>query len=121
MFISILRAKIHHARVTRADLNYVGSITIDREIMQAVGLHEFERVLIADVENGNRFETYTMVGEAGSGVIQVNGAAAHLVKIGDRLIVLAFAQVENPDPTWQPTIAIMNERNELTKVMSGAF
>ncbi len=119
MSVSLLRAKIHHARVTSADLNYVGSITIDGDIMKAVNVYPYERVMVVDVENGNRFETYTMVGEPGSGIIQLNGAAAHLVTVGDRVIIMAFEQVEHPDGNWQPNIIVLNEHNQIAQVVAG--
>ena len=120
MSISLLKSKIHHGRVTGADVDYVGSITIDAEIMRAVGIYEYERVMVVDVENGNRLETYTLAGEPGSRVIQLNGAAARLVTIGDRLIIMAFEQVEPPQDNWTPRIVVLNEQNEIAQVVSGA-
>jgi aspartate 1-decarboxylase len=120
MSISLLKSKIHHGRVTGADVDYVGSITIDAEIMRAVGIYQYERVMVVDVENGNRLETYTLAGEAGSRVIQLNGAAARLVTIGDRLIIMAFEQVEPPQDNWTPRIVVLNEQNEIAQVVSGA-
>jgi len=92
MTVTLLRAKLHRIRVTEACLDYVGSLTVDRDWMEAVGLFPYEKILCADVENGNRFETYLMPGERGSGICCLNGAAAHKGKIGDRLIVMAFGQ-----------------------------
>ena len=89
---SMLRSKIHRATVTEARLDYEGSITIDIDLLERAGLWIGERVLIADVNNGNRFETYTLPGDRGSGIIALNGAAAHMGKVGDRLIVMAFGQ-----------------------------
>src|SRR5688572_19132544 len=119
MSISLLKSKIHHGRVTGADVDYVGSITIDAEIMRAVGIYQYERVMVVDVENGNRLETYTLAGEPGSRVIQLNGAAARLVTIGDRLIIMAFEQVEPPQDNWTPRIIVLNEQNEIAQVVSG--
>ncbi len=96
MLIEVLKSKIHRARVTCADLNYVGSITIDADLMDGAGLVAGERVFIADVDNGERFDTYVIRGERGSGVIGVNGAAARKVQVGDRLIVMAYCHV-TPD------------------------
>ena len=92
MIVTLLRAKLHRIRVTEACLDYVGSLTVDRDWMEAVGLFPNEKILCADVDNGNRFETYVIPGERGSGVCCLNGAAAHKGKGGDRLIVMAFGQ-----------------------------
>jgi aspartate 1-decarboxylase len=92
----LLKAKIHQAVVTQTDLNYHGSITIDSDLLKATGLCPNEAVLIADCENGNRFETYIIPGPAGSGVIGINGAAARLSAVGNRVIVMAFVEME-PD------------------------
>jgi len=86
----LLKAKIHHAVVTQTDLDYHGSITIDTDLLRASGLYPNEQVLVADCENGNRFETYIIPGPAGSGVIGINGAAARLSAVGNRVIVMAF-------------------------------
>ena len=87
----ILSTKIHRAVITQTDLYYVGSITIDRNLMDAVGLHEFEKVEVFDIQNGNRFETYVIVGERGSGIIGINGAAARLVHLNDEVIIVSYA------------------------------
>jgi aspartate 1-decarboxylase len=96
MLIRLLKAKIHQVTVTQTDVNYHGSITIDRKLLRASGLLPNEAVLVADCDNGNRFETYIIPGEPGSGVIGVNGAAARLTKVGNKLIVMAFVQM-TPD------------------------
>lgn len=88
--VKLLKAKIHMAVVTQTDLNYHGSITIDTDLLRASGLFPNEQVLVADCENGNRFETYVIPGPAGSGVIGINGAAARLSAVGNRVIVMAF-------------------------------
>ncbi|MDB5353825.1 MAG: L-aspartate 1-decarboxylase [Phycisphaerales bacterium] len=90
MLIKLLRAKIHNATVTQTDVNYHGSITIDADLLAASGLMPNEAVIVADCENGNRFETYVIVGEAGSGVIGINGAAARLSNVGNRVIIMSF-------------------------------
>lgn len=90
MLTRLLKAKLHHARVTRCDPEYHGSITIDTELLKASGLLPNEKVLVADCENGNRFETYVIPGEAGSGTIGINGAAALLTRPGNRVIVMSF-------------------------------
>jgi aspartate 1-decarboxylase len=123
MLVSMVRSKLHHARVTAADINYIGSITIDTDLLDQVKMIPYEQVLVVDVENGARFETYIIPGEAGSRVIQVNGAAAHLVNIGDRLIVLAFALVEFPPPaSWTPQIVVLDAQNDVHSVeMEGYY
>ena len=114
MFTQLLRAKLHQARVTAADVNYIGSITIDADLLDQTGILEYERVQIADIENGNRLETYVLAGEKGSGVIQLNGAAAHLVNIGDKVIIMAYAMVELPlKEAWVPKVAVLNEHNKI--------
>ena len=96
MTLTILKSKLHRIRVTEACLDYEGSLTLDPDDMEAVGIVPYERILCADVENGNRFETYAIEGRRGSHVCCLNGAAAHQGKVGDRLIVMAFAQM-SPD------------------------
>jgi len=93
MTLTILKAKLHRIRVTEADLDYEGSLTLDPDDMEAVGIVPYEKILCADVENGNRFETYAIGGARGSHVCCLNGAAAHQGKVGDRLIVMAFARM----------------------------
>ena len=93
MLITLLKSKIHNATVTFTDVNYHGSITIDADLLRASGLLPNEKVIVADSENGNRFETYVIAGESGSGVIGVNGAAARLTKVGDRVIIMSFVGV----------------------------
>ena len=88
MLINMLKGKIHRATVVQAELNYVGSITVDPELVDAAGILEYEYVQIVDVENGNRFETYTIAGEPGSGMICLNGAAARQVAVGDHVIIM---------------------------------
>ncbi len=115
MYISLLKAKLHHARVTGADLNYVGSLTVDSSLLEQAGIHPYEKVLVVDIENGARFETYIIPGEAGSGTICVNGAAARLVSHGDLLIIMAFVLVESPPPPdWVPCILTLDADNQIT-------
>ena len=105
MEIEVLKAKLHRIRVTEACLDYEGSLTLDPDDMEAVGIFPYEKILCADVENGNRFETYAIAGERGSGVCCLNGAAARLGKVGDRLIVMAFARMsEDEAANWQPKV-----------------
>ena len=105
MRIEVLKAKLHRIPVTEANLAYEGSLTLDPDDMEAVGIVPYEKILVADVENGNRFETYAIAGRRGTHVCCLNGAAAHKGKVGDRLIVMAFAQVSPEEAAgWQPKI-----------------
>jgi len=116
MVVTLLRAKLHQARVTGADLEYVGSITIAQDLIEAAGLYPYERVQVVDIENGNRLETYVIPGAANSGVMQLNGAAAHLVNVGDRIIVMAYAQLDTPPPAdWTPTVLVLDETNAIVE------
>jgi aspartate 1-decarboxylase len=116
MLRTLVHAKIHRATVTGADLNYVGSITIDEDLLEAAGIWPFERVQVVDVNNGNRLETYAIVGERGSGTIQLNGAAAHLVSVGDLVIIMAYAQVDARPEEWEPTVVFVDEENAIVEV-----
>ena len=112
--VTLLRAKLHRIRVTEACRDYVGSLTLDEDLMDAVGIFNYERILVANVENGERFETYAIKGPRGSGVCCLNGAAAHKGKIGDLLIVMAWAQVpEEEAAAFQPKIGVLDENNRL--------
>jgi len=114
MFRTMMKSKIHRARVTEADLNYVGSITIDADLLDEVDILPNEKVQIVNNNNGARFETYVIPGERGSGVICVNGAAARLVEEGDVIIIIAYALVNDEElHDFRPKIAIMNEHNEI--------
>ena len=105
MEIEVLKAKLHRIKVTEACLDYEGSLTLDPDDMEAVGILPYEKILCADVENGSRFETYAIAGARGSGVCCLNGAAARLGKVGDRLIVMAFARMsEDEAADWQPKV-----------------
>ena len=111
---TLLGGKIHRATVTQADLHYVGSITIDRSLMAAADLVEGEQVQVVDIDNGARLVTYAIEGPAGSGVIGVNGAAAHLVHPGDLVIIMSFKQVEESElDGYRPRVVHVNERNEI--------
>lgn len=117
MMISILKAKIHRAVVTQAELDYVGSITIDEALLKASGIYEYEKVQIVDVNNGARFETYAIAGEKDSGVICLNGAAARMVQKNDRIIVMAYAQVtEDEAAIMKPKVVFVDDENKVTKV-----
>ncbi len=116
MFRKLLRAKLHQARVTFTDVNYHGSITVDTQLLAAAGLRPNEAVLIADCENGNRFETYIIPGESGSGVIGINGAAARLTRVGNRVIIMAFEWVnESEIDAHQARVLILNQSNNITE------
>jgi aspartate 1-decarboxylase len=110
--------KIHRATVTAADLHYVGSITIDSLLLEAARILPYERVQVVDINNGNRLETYTIPGEPGSGIVQLNGAAAHLVNVGDLVIVMCYVQVYDPVPeAWQPVVVLVDEKNQISEVL----
>jgi len=111
---TMMRAKIHRATVTQADVDYEGSITIDRHLMNATDLLPNEAVHVWDVTNGNRFETYVVEGEPGSGRICVNGAAAHLVTVGDLVIIAAFAGMDEEEARrHEPQVVFVDERNRI--------
>ena len=111
----VLKSKIHRATVTEADLNYEGSVTIDADLMRAADIVEYEQVHIYDVTNGNRIITYAMIGPAGSGMICINGAAAHKVHPGDLVILATYATVsESERREHKPRIVHVNEQNRMT-------
>ena len=113
----VMRSKIHRATVTDADVDYVGSISIDSELMQAAGIEEWEKVHVLDVTNGSRLETYAIKAPAGSGKICINGAAAHLVHPDDLVILLTFEGIPNDQiETYSPTIVHVNSRNEVVDI-----
>ncbi|NLA50519.1 MAG: aspartate 1-decarboxylase [Alcaligenaceae bacterium] len=114
----MMNSKIHRAVVTEADLNYIGSVTIDRDIMDAVGLLANEKVAIVNNNNGARLETYVIEGERGSGVICLNGAAARLVQKGDVIIIMSYVFVSNEEAqTHRPKVAIMNPDNTIQEIL----
>ncbi len=116
MDITLLKAKIHRAVVKQADLDYVGSITIDSELLEQSGILEYEKVEIADIDNGNRFATYTIAGEAGSGIICLNGAAAKCVNVGDKVIIMAYANMTPEEAqAHKPTVLFVDEHNKLVR------
>lgn len=119
IYRTMIRSKIHRATVTNADLHYIGSITIDANLLEASDILPFERVQVVNVTNGNRLETYAIEGERGSGTIQLNGAAAHLVNIGDIVIIMAYAQVPEPTPAdWKPRLVFVDRDNAIVEVTS---
>lgn len=108
MTVTLLKSKIHRIRVTQADLDYVGSLTIDEDLMDAAGIFNYEKILCADVDNGERFETYAIKGPRGSGVCCLNGAAAHKGKPGDRLIVMAWCSIDAAEaPAHSPRVVFI--------------
>ena len=118
MLRMMLNSKIHRATVTEADLNYVGSITIDLDLLDAVGMLPNEKVHIVNNNNGARFETYIIAGERGSGVICVNGAAARLVQRGDIVIILSYSYIMDKDArSHKPTVAIMDADNSIKEII----
>jgi aspartate 1-decarboxylase len=119
MMRTLLNAKIHRATVTSADLNYVGSITIDGKLLEAANILPFEKVQVVSVTTGHRWETYAIVGEPGSGDIQVNGGGARLVCPGDVLIIMTYAQVNEPIPaSFAPRVVMVDGKNRITEVLN---
>ena len=117
MFLNMLKGKIHRATVVQAEIDYVGSITIDEALMEAAGILEYERVQVVDVNNGTRLETYVIAGERGSGMICLNGAAAKLVEVGDKVIIMCYAQMtaeefkDNP-----PKVVFVDDNNKINRL-----
>ena len=117
MHRTMLKSKIHRATVTAADLHYVGSITIDPDLLEAADILEHEQVAVVDVDNGARFETYTIAGERGSGEMKVNGAAARLVHHGDTIIVISYAQYDRVEMEhYEPTVVHVDRQNRIVTV-----
>lgn len=120
MFIPYLIAKIHNARVTGADLNYAGSISIDSDLIKEAGLREFQKVDVYNITNGNRLSTYVISAPAGSREFILNGAAAHLVSVGDRIIVAAYALLDERElNSRSATILLVDENNNVERVIHG--
>lgn len=114
MMIEVLKSKIHRATVTEADLNYIGSITIDEDLMDAVNIIENEKVSIFNITNGNRLDTYVIKGERGSGKIGINGAAARKVSVGDLVIIVSYAMLDFEEAkTFKPHIIFPDEKNHI--------
>lgn len=117
MTVKMLKGKIHRAVVQQAELNYVGSITVDPKLMEAAGIFEYEYVQIVDVENGNRFETYTIAGEPGSGMICLNGAAARQVSVGDHIIIMCYAQMSPEEAKeHKPYVVFVDGDNKIKQI-----
>ena len=120
MLLRLLKSKLHMATVTQTELHYHGSVTIDRDIMDAVGLLPYEQVLIANCANGHRGETYVIEGGRGTGAIQMNGALARMAQKGDRIIILSFAFATPEEaPKHRPRVAILDEKNRITEQFDG--
>lgn len=116
MMRTMCKSKIHRATVTEADLNYIGSITIDADLLEAADLSEYEQVHVVNINNGARFETYAIAGPAGSGVICLNGAAARLAHPGDKVIVISYAQYDEAElAAYRPTFIFVDEENRITR------
>ena len=112
MQIHLLKSKIHRAQVTGASLEYEGSLTIDADLMGLVGLWPYERILCSNLANGQRFETYAIAGERATGEIRLNGATAHLGKVGDRLTIMSYAVVDALDAKkWKPRVVVLGKDN----------
>ena len=117
MQLEMLKAKIHRATVTQAEVDYVGSITVDEDLLEAVGILEYEKVQVVNVNNGQRLETYTIAGERGSGIICLNGAAAHCAKPGDKVIIMSYVQLTPEEAqAHRPAVAFVDEQNHLTRL-----
>lgn len=117
MTISMLKGKIHRATVIQAELDYVGSITVDLDLLEAAGIYEYEKVQIVDIANGNRFETYTIAGERGTGMICLNGAAARMVQVNDKIIIMSYAQVTPEEAKeMKPTVVFVDDKNKPIRI-----
>ena len=117
MVITMLKSKIHRATVTQSELDYIGSITVDESLMKASGLREYEKVEIADVNNGSRFSTYVIAGEANSGIICLNGAAARNVATGDKIIIMSYASMTEAEADDNPPkVVFVNDDNSISRI-----
>lgn len=117
MYVEMMLGKLHQATVTEANLNYIGSVTIDKDLMNAAGFIANQKVQVVNINNGSRFETYVIDGAASSGVICLNGAAARLVQPGDKIIIMAFGLMEQCEAiTYQPSIVFLDEINQITGI-----
>ncbi|MDD7267483.1 MAG: aspartate 1-decarboxylase [Lachnospiraceae bacterium] len=114
MMVTLMKGKIHRATITQADLNYVGSITVDEDLMDAAGIMEYEQVHVVDIDNGSRLVTYVIRGERGSGMICLNGAAARLVSVGDKCIIMCYAAFTAEEARQhEPAVIFVDENNRL--------
>lgn len=116
MQLTLLKSKIHRATVTGASVDYEGSLTISADLAQLVDLREYEKILVGNISNGERFETYVIYGEVGAGIIELNGATAHLGKIGDRLTIMNFARYSPEEADrHEPRVIVLDERNQIVR------
>ncbi|OPX46019.1 aspartate 1-decarboxylase precursor [Ruminiclostridium hungatei] len=119
MNITMLKSKIHRATVVQAELSYVGSITVDEELLEAAGICEYEKVHVVDINNGNRLETYCIAGERGSGIICLNGAAARCVQVGDLIIIMSYCTMDAQEAaTHKPAVVFVDELNRINRITS---
>ncbi len=117
MQITMLKGKIHRATVTQAELDYVGSITVDEDLLDAAGILEYQLVQIVDIDNGNRFETYTIAGERGSGVMCLNGAAARCVCVEDKIILMAYGEMTPEEAkAHKPQVVFVDDNNKVNRI-----
>ena len=117
MLLNMLKGKIHRATVVQAELDYVGSITVDSDLLDAAGILEYEQVQVVDINNGNRFETYTIAGERGSGLICLNGAAARCVSVGDKIIIMSYCQLKAQEAAaHKPNVVFVDDQNKISTV-----
>ncbi len=116
MLLEMFKAKIHQARITQADLFYEGSLTIDEDLMDEAGILPYEKVQVVNINNGKRFETYAITGKRGTGVIGLNGAAARLGLVGDMIIIITYAQMEQEEAkNHKPVVLLLDENNKVVK------
>ena len=117
MYLNMLKAKIHRATVVEANLDYVGSITVDEDLLDSAGIYPYEKVQIVDVNNGNRFETYTIPGKRGSGLICLNGAAARQVQTGDKIIIMCYAVIDEKElAEFTPKVVFVDDDNRAVRI-----
>ena len=117
MQLHMLKGKIHRATVRQAELSYVGSITIDEELLEKSGILEYEKVIVVDIDNGNRFETYTIAGERNSGMICLNGAAARCAQTGDKIIIMSFCEIDSLEAeNHKPAVVFVDDENKIISV-----
>ena len=117
MRLSMLKGKIHRATVVQAELSYVGSITIDKDLLDASGILEYEKVHIVNIDNGARFETYTIAGERGTGMVCLNGAAARCVQVGDKIIIMSYCDIKAEEAVnHKPKVVFVDEENNVENI-----
>lgn len=115
---TLLNAKLHRAIVTGADLNYIGSISIDAQLMKEANILPFEQVSVVNLDNGQRWETYAIEAEPGSGAIEVKGGGARLVNVGDIIIIMTYVEIEEPIPvSWKPRLVMLDEKNQISEIL----